>query len=150
MRGRSASCPSSLTHLEKSSRYPTNTRRGGPQSWSGPCGIAKISRTCPVTKPLCHSQIFLSYNKNNLGQGWTNPGDQIACVPNFYGEAPNSRGSTKCNLLHVILLAGGIFKWLLDFWKSVHTCSTWPLFTQTQRTFPYETAWKFPPPSHVI
>lgn len=38
-------------------------------------------------------------------------------VTKFWTVARNIRGSSVGNLLHITVLAAGIFLWLVDFWK---------------------------------
>ena len=76
---------------------------------------------------MSHSQIIFL-------QGCTIVGCQVTVVTKFCMVVPDVCGSSVWNLLHVILLAPGNLRWLLDFWKIfallytyihtyIHTCT---------------------------
>jgi hypothetical protein len=50
-------------------------------------------------------------------QGCTNPGHQVARAKKVCTLAPDNCGSSVSNVIYVILLVPGIFKWLSDFCK---------------------------------
>jgi hypothetical protein len=52
---------------------------------------------------------------NNLHQGCTNPGRQVARATKFPTVTPNICGSSVWDLLHGTLRAPRILKWALDF-----------------------------------
>ena len=56
---------------------------------------------------------------DDYDQGRTNPGRQVARSTKFYTAAPNMRGSSVRNLLHVTFLTPKILRRLLELWKSL-------------------------------
>jgi hypothetical protein len=123
------------------------------EEWLGPRAdlgtMEKKKNSLSLAQPLNRPRrphIFLLglRKKNNLRHSGTNPEDQVACVPKFYMVAPHSFGSSD----HITLLARAILECLLGLLYNMCTptlCNIpyWPLFTETQRTFPYATAWVF-------
>jgi hypothetical protein len=141
----SASWPGSFTYMEKSPLSSDQKNSWAPGSiWK--LWRRKKKKQLPLAQPLNrprHPHIFLLglHKKNNLRHSGTNPEDQVACAPKFYTAALHSCGSSD----QITLLVRGILEYLLRLLYNMCTPTLrdipyWPLFTETQRTFPHVTA----------
>jgi hypothetical protein len=99
--------------------------------------MLNFSHNLPVVCFIIQPCIYLRSN-HPVQQGCTNSKHQVTMATKFCTLLPNICGSSARNLLHVTVLAPGVSKTLLDFWKicaSLLQSSNFPVQKQEYQSY---------------